>query len=132
MINNIGTYTGTQPTYKKETAAREKGGVANFTLPGAETETTEQPEEKDLTAMEKIAAYKAELFERIKNNDTDPKFMIGSAEYSVKEWDKLMSQIDKAEEALEAEMEERKERLAEEEMQKKIAQLFEDRSETQE
>lgn len=90
----------------------------------------EKEEEQKLTelslkeAMEKFYDF---IQDRIKNGDQ--KFQIGGTEMSIKEWDKLLEQIDGDIDAIKKELEERIEKLKEE-MQKKAAEKKEEQQET--
>lgn len=44
--------------------------------------------------FERIAERTQEIYEKIKNNDTEPSFQIGSQSFTVREWDKLLERFD--------------------------------------
>lgn len=69
--------------------------------------------------MECISNRKSEIAEKIKNGDTEPTFSIGSATFTVKEWNKLLDKVDKNNEEIRLEQERRKEALEKEALEKK-------------
>ena len=69
--------------------------------------------------MECISNRKSEIAEKIKNGDTEPTFSIGSATFTVKEWNKLLDKVDKNNEEVRLEQERRKEALEKEALEKK-------------
>ncbi len=53
--------------------------------------------ESDVTSfMEAIAQKKAEIFKKVKNGETEESFQIGGAEYTLKEWEKMLKTVDAA------------------------------------
>ncbi len=69
--------------------------------------------------MECISNRKSEIAEKVRNGETEPTFSIGSATFTVKEWDKLLSKVDINNEQVRLEQERRKEALEKEELEKK-------------
>lgn len=69
--------------------------------------------------MECISNRKSEIAEKIKNGETEPTFSIGSATFTVKEWNKLLDKVDKNNEEVRLEQERRKEALEKEALEKK-------------
>ncbi|MEZ3429228.1 MAG: hypothetical protein K1W36_02925 [Lachnospiraceae bacterium] len=69
--------------------------------------------------MECISSRKSEIAEKIKNGETEPTFSIGSATFTVKEWNKLLDKVDKNNEEVRLEQERRKEALEKEALEKK-------------
>ncbi len=69
--------------------------------------------------MECISSRKSEIAEKIKNGETEPTFSIGSATFTVKEWNKLLDKVDKNNEEIRLEQERRKEALEKEALEKK-------------
>lgn len=68
-------------------------------------------ENTSMTAFEQLSAYKSNIYNKIINNDTDVKYAIGGSEYSIKEWNKLIKNFDKAEKSIQETVEEEKEKL---------------------
>lgn len=66
-----------------------------------------------------IRDKKNEIQRKLQNGETEPSFSIGAGSFTVKEWDKLLSKVDKNNEAVRKEQEERKEALEEEALEKK-------------
>ncbi len=69
--------------------------------------------------MECISNRKSEIAKKIKNGETEPTFSIGSATFTVKEWNKLLDKVDKNNEEVRLEQERRKEMLEKEALEKK-------------
>lgn len=73
--------------------------------------------------MDCISKKKKEIARKVQNGETEPTFSIGAESYTVKEWDKLIAKVDKNNEAVRKEQEERKEAQKKEELEeKKIGQ----------
>lgn len=112
-------------------AAGSRSAASGFKLPEADQAVSDtaagEKTDNGKSVSETIAEYKEELLKRIKSNDTGTQFAIGNKEYSIKEWDKMIERFDEAEADIVTEIREREERLSEEDEQKKIAELFEDR-----
>lgn len=51
-----------------------------------------------------------EMTEKLEKGETEEKFQIGASEYTIKEWDRFMRTIDKAQEKIKGELEEREEK----------------------
>ncbi len=66
-----------------------------------------------------ISDKKKEIKQKLQNGETEPSFSIGAGSFTVKEWDKLLSKVDKNNEAICKEQEERKEALKKEALEKK-------------
>lgn len=54
---------------------------------------------------EEIAKWKENIYNKMKNGETEESFQIGGQSFSMKEWDKLLDSFDKAEEALQESIE---------------------------
>ena len=74
---------------------------------------SEMNEDKDSAATvnpaEEIAKWKENIYNKMKNGETEESFQIGGQSFSMKEWDKLLDSFDKAEEALQEAIEEEEE-----------------------
>ncbi len=68
---------------------------------------------KDVDYGKIIAEKKAELYEKIKNNDTEVRIQIGAQAFTEKEWDKLLENIDEAEESIKEAMKEKQDKREE-------------------
>ena len=80
--------------------------------------------EEEESLLSQLDAHRAELANKIMNNDTEQKFRIGGQEFSIKEWDKLLDSFDKKEDAIREEMrEEIKERMSKQELDERIEKL---------
>lgn len=53
-----------------------------------------------------ISERKQEIYEKVKNNETEASFQIGSQSFTIKEWEKLLKQFDSAEEKIKEQMKE--------------------------
>lgn len=62
---------------------------------------------------------KNEIKQKLQNGETEPSFSIGARSFTVKEWDKLLSKVDKNNDAIHKEQEERKEDFEKEALEKK-------------
>lgn len=69
--------------------------------------------------MNCISERKKEIAEKVKNGETEPTFSIGAQSYTAKEWDKLIAKVDKNNEAVRKEQEQRKEAQEKEAMEEK-------------
>lgn len=78
-------------------------------------------ETESLTVEEALLEFYAFIEDRIKNGP--PKYMIGSSEFSVEEWDKLLEDFDDQLDAIREEMRERIEKLKEQQL---LAEASED------
>lgn len=76
-----------------------------------------QKEFKDV--FQDFKDMESEMAEKIKNNEMQPKIKTGAAEYTVKDWNKLMKTVDKAIDAIKEGNEKEKEK--QEEIRKKQA-----------
>lgn len=74
---------------------------------------SEMNEDEDSAATvnpaEEIAKWKENIYNKMKNGETEESFQIGGQSFSMKEWDKLLDSFDKAEEALQEAIEEEEE-----------------------
>lgn len=81
------------------------------------TETTIRPfngTQQDKNYQELISEGKNEIYEKVKNGDTEESFQIGGSSFTEKEWDKLLAEVDDiTEEMREAMREEHEKRFAE-------------------
>lgn len=69
--------------------------------------------------MDCISEKKKEIAKKVQNGETEPKFSIGADSYTVKEWDKLISKVDKNNEEVRKEQEQRKDTLEKEDQEEK-------------
>lgn len=55
-------------------------------------------------AMQLIAEHREELYEKLKNNDTEESFQIGGTSFTLKEWEKLLEEFDSVQEEIRKQM----------------------------
>ncbi|MDE6619316.1 MAG: hypothetical protein K2K74_02270 [Lachnospiraceae bacterium] len=67
--------------------------------------------------MNCISEKKKEIARKIKNGETEPTFSIGAESYTVKEWDRLIAKVDKNNEAVKEEQEQRREAQEKEDLE---------------
>ena len=82
--------------------------VINDTAAG-KTETEQKSEEKnteDLTYREQILAHMEEMAKKVKEGKVEPTFQTGAQSFTIKEWEKLLTEFDDAEEALQEQIKE--------------------------
>ena len=69
----------------------------------------DEDSEATVNPAEEIAKWKENIYNKIKNGETEESFQIGGQSFSIKEWDKLLDSFDKAEEALQEAIEDEEE-----------------------
>lgn len=69
----------------------------------------DEDSEATVNPTEEIAKWKENIYNKMKNGETEESFQIGGQSFSMKEWDKLLDSFDKAEEALQEAIEEEEE-----------------------
>lgn len=72
--------------------------------------------EETQDAMQKIKDYKESIYQKVINGDTEQKFQIGAEELSIKEWDRVLEDFDKAEDKIKNEIKEEIEKRREKEL----------------
>lgn len=121
-IAGVGTNYGQQENAYQRSGEYDKSGVGDFAmaLAAADGKSGEgtgvaMPEDgtkkaaADLSRKEifqLISERMTEIYEKVKNNDTEQSFQIGSQSFTVKEWEKLLAQFDEAQEEIREEMRE--------------------------
>jgi predicted nucleic acid-binding Zn-ribbon protein len=74
--------------------------------------------------LDYIAQTKSDMLEKLKNGETEPKFKIGSGEYTVSEWNKMIKKLDKVIDDVKEKVDEEEEKKTEEEEKlEKLQQL---------
>jgi len=63
--------------------------------------------------MNILSAKIYEMYNKVKNGDTEQSFQIGGESFTIKEWDELMKKIDKNQDKIEEEAEEQEKKLEE-------------------
>ncbi len=91
-------------------------GVANSST--AEIFEAGKRGELDYSAI--LKSKKEELKNKIENGDTEEKIPIGGSEFTIKEWDRLMHTIDKAQDAIKDELEDREEKMEKERLKEAL------------
>lgn len=81
-----------------DTAVTNKAG-AQRTEPDGEQSKTEKAAET-LTYREQILAHMEEMAKKVKDGTVEPAFQIGAQSFTIKEWEKLLTDFDDVEEAL--------------------------------
>lgn len=56
--------------------------------------------------LQMISDRMEEIYEKVKNNETEPSFQIGSQSFTVKEWDRILEQFDAVQEEIREQMRE--------------------------
>ncbi len=129
-INGVGSfYAQNYDVQNRGRSTRAKSSVENFmskTL--SHYESSDDENGTGLTAVDNggsvkdsnmdyqriISERKNEIYEKLKNGDTEESFQIGGSSFTEKEWDKLLSEVDDiTEEMREAMREEHQKRFAE-------------------
>lgn len=67
---------------------------------GEETAAAREAEEEAVDYLQVIQEYMDELFEKIQDGDTEPKFQLGGRAYTVREWNEILEQFDSALDAI--------------------------------
>lgn len=75
---------------------------------------------KNADYMELIANYKKEIFDKVKNNETEEEIPTGGASYTQSKWKKLMESVDQQIEDIKEQQEERAEQQKEKAEAKRI------------
>ena len=71
--------------------------------------------------MNCINEKKKEIAKKVQNGETEPSFSIGAQSYTVREWDRLIAKVDKNNEEVRKEQEQRREDLEKEALEEKTA-----------
>lgn len=64
------------------------------------TAAAQETEEETVDYLQMVQEYMDELFEKIQDGDTEPKFQLGGRAYTVREWNELLEQFDSALDAI--------------------------------
>lgn len=109
----------------------EEAGKVN----GAADAADDADAAENIDLMQLIRERMAEIFEMVKNGDTEQSFQIGNSSFTIKEWERFLEKFDSAEDAIrelmkeeaekraeKAEQEEELEKLAEESEQGRISE----------
>lgn len=75
--------------------------------------------------MDQLREQMQDMREAVKNGETEAKFQIGNEAFSVREWNRLLGDFDRAEEELKEEVEQAKEEAE----QEKLEEILEKESE---
>ena len=84
------------------------------------TSTNNSSQSKNADYMELIANYKKEIYEKVKNNETEEEIATGGASYTKSKWRKLMESVDQQIEDVREQQEERAEQQKEKAEAKRI------------
>lgn len=84
------------------------------------TSVSNSSQSKNVDYMELIANYKKEIYEKVKNNETEEEIATGGASYTQSKWRKLMESVDEQIEDIKEQQEERAEQQKEKAEAKRI------------
>lgn len=84
------------------------------------TSVSNSSQSKNADYMELIANYKKEIFDKVKNNETEEEIQTGGASYTQSKWSKLMESVDQQIEDVREQQEERLEKQREKAEAKRI------------
>lgn len=87
--------------------------------------TAGEPEKEDLSLMEQIKEKMQEIYDKLKNGDTETKFQIGNQEFSIREWDNFLEKFDSVQDAIRAALEEKIEKEKAERLEKELTGVSE-------
>lgn len=90
-IAGVGADYDYQDNICRRTTSADKGTRKNYT-------------KEEMFQM--ISDRKKEIYEKVKNNDTETSFRIGSQSFTIKEWEKILEQFDLVEEEIKEQMKE--------------------------
>lgn len=90
-IAGVGADYDYQDNIYRRTTSADKGTRKNYT-------------KEEMFQM--ISDRKKEIYEKVKNNDTETSFRIGSQSFTIKEWEKILEQFDLVEEEIKEQMKE--------------------------
>lgn len=93
--------------------------IERTALEAWEQKNADTDEEKSLTMAEALLSFYEFIEDRIKNGP--PKYMIGNAEYSIAEWDKLLEDFDDQLDDIREELRERIEKMKEEQLKSELS-----------
>lgn len=92
-------------------ALAAKSGEESENMSVANTSYVDMPEMSNANkefnkeaAMQLIAKHREELYEKLKNNDTEESFQIGGTSFTLKEWEKLLEEFDSVQEEIRKQM----------------------------
>lgn len=91
-----------------------KSGYAGAAYPNHQQKTGQKEEKTTIDYMQMIKEKKQEIFDKVKNGDTEPSFQIGAQFFTIKEWDRFLEKFDDTEDAVKALMREEQEKRAKE------------------
>lgn len=97
-ITGVGANNGQLGEVYQQNGGYGKSGGAGFAA--ALTDHTKEE------LVKAISEHKEELYRKLKNNDTEPRFQIGGQSLTVKEWNKLLKQFDEVQEEIKEAMQE--------------------------
>ena len=138
-INGVGSsYAQNYGIQSRGRSAKGKSSVDDFVCKGKATSLSESSDNRKRGSMVEdrdsfangtmdyqriISERRNEIYEKLKNGDTEESFQIGGSSFTEKEWDKLLSEVDDiTEEMREAMREEHQKRFAETVEEKSVKQ----------
>lgn len=102
-----GKTAGADKPFFGENAKNDTDAINDTTA--GKTETEDKSEEKkteDMTYREQILAHMEEMAKKVKEGKVEPTFQTGAQSFTIKEWEKLLTEFDDAEEALQEQIKE--------------------------
>lgn len=108
-ISGIGTdYGYRENLYQRRTqaAGKEKFNTDTFYMEDVEKDVRNGQSLDKEEMLQMISDRIQEVYEKVKNNDTEPSFQIGSQSFTEKEWNRLLEQFDKVQEEIREQMKE--------------------------
>lgn len=100
---------------KAESSAENSTGSSTFKQCLSEAQKNTDPAETT-SLMQQMQDHEAEMREKIKNGEIEDKIQIGGAAFTVKQWNKVLKNFDKAEDKIEEAI---KEEIEKKEQEKK-------------
>jgi hypothetical protein len=88
-----------------------------------EDSETEELSDEDESYLEMLQEYIDQIFTKIQNGDTETKFQIGSESLTEKEWDQMLEKFDSQEDAIKEAVEEEIEKRKQEEQEAELRKI---------
>lgn len=103
-VGNRNKTTGQNGFYEDFLAMTKAGMEDKENISTTDKRSVESLSREEMFAM--ISERMQEVYEKLKNNDTEVSFRIGSQSFTIKEWERLLEQFDTAEEEIREKMRE--------------------------
>lgn len=92
--------------YRNPQTMPKKGGYQDVSPCGSERQEGKEEIFTREEIFQMISERTQEIYEKVKNNDTETSFQIGSQSFTIKEWNKLLEQFDAVQEDIREQMQE--------------------------